>query len=210
MLSIKTFTQILLNLLGLLLDLFFISIPFNLFIFVIDKSIFWFLISIITVILNDSGAYFFGKLFGRHSLIDLSPSKTVEGFIGGLFTSVLVSVAFTSLFKNWGFLISPNSTNFDIFGEYSTPEEFVIRDFAILGFNFTTYPAIVLVVILSTFASLIAPLGGFIASGFKRDIKIKDFSNLIPGHGGIIDRIDCQVVNAVFSYLLLSAFLQRE
>ena len=41
------------------------------------------------------------------------------------------------------------------------------------------------------FASLIAPFGEFFASGFKRAIKVKDFSDIIPSHGGITDRMDC-------------------
>ena len=47
---------------------------------------------------------------------------------------------------------------------------------------------------LGLFASLLAPLGGIFASGFKRAIKIKDFANLIPGHGGVTDRMDCQIL----------------
>ena len=47
--------------------------------------------------------------------------------------------------------------------------------------------------VLSAFASLIAPFGGFFASGFKRGFKIKDFGDSIPGHGGMTDRMDCQV-----------------
>ncbi len=46
---------------------------------------------------------------------------------------------------------------------------------------------------LSLFASVIAPFGGFFASGFKRGFKIKDFGDSIPGHGGMTDRMDCQV-----------------
>lgn len=49
-------------------------------------------------------------------------------------------------------------------------------------------------IFLGIFASLLAPLGGLFASGFKRALKLKDFANLIPGHGGITDRMDCQIL----------------
>lgn len=48
--------------------------------------------------------------------------------------------------------------------------------------------------VMSTFASLVAPFGGFFASGFKRAFNIKDFGDSIPGHGGMTDRMDCQYV----------------
>ncbi|GAA5940087.1 hypothetical protein JCM3775_003276 [Rhodotorula graminis] len=47
-------------------------------------------------------------------------------------------------------------------------------------------------VVLAVFASLVAPFGGFFASGFKRAFNIKDFGDSIPGHGGMTDRMDCQ------------------
>lgn len=47
---------------------------------------------------------------------------------------------------------------------------------------------------MSCFASLVAPFGGFFASGFKRAFDIKDFGDSIPGHGGMTDRMDCQYV----------------
>lgn len=62
---------------------------------------------------------------------------------------------------------------------------------------------------LAIFASAIAPFGGFFASGFKRGFKIKDFGRSIPGHGGMTDRMDCQVVMATFSYIYYHAFTDR-
>lgn len=50
---------------------------------------------------------------------------------------------------------------------------------------------------------MIAPFGGFFASGFKRAIKIKDFGDTIPGHGGMTDRFDCQLLMGTFTYLYL-------
>lgn len=47
---------------------------------------------------------------------------------------------------------------------------------------------------MAIFASLVAPFGGFFASGFKRAFNIKDFGQSIPGHGGMTDRMDCQYV----------------
>ncbi|KAI3440190.1 uncharacterized protein J3R85_003805 [Psidium guajava] len=60
---------------------------------------------------------------------------------------------------------------------------------------------------LGLFASIIAPFGGFFASGFKRAFKIKDFGDSIPGHGGITDRMDCQMVMAVFAYIYHQSFV---
>lgn len=56
---------------------------------------------------------------------------------------------------------------------------------------------------LGIFASLLAPLGGLFASGFKRALKIKDFANVIPGHGGITDRMDCQILMVNFLFIFV-------
>ncbi|KAJ8431674.1 hypothetical protein Cgig2_007496 [Carnegiea gigantea] len=63
---------------------------------------------------------------------------------------------------------------------------------------------------LGLFASIIAPFGGFFASGFKRALKIKDFGDSIPGHGGFTDRMDCQMVMAVFAYIYHQSFVVLE
>lgn len=61
--------------------------------------------------------------------------------------------------------------------------------------------------VLATFASLIAPFGGFFASGLKRSFKIKDFGDSIPGHGGMTDRMDCQFIMGFFAYVYYQAFI---
>jgi phosphatidate cytidylyltransferase len=61
--------------------------------------------------------------------------------------------------------------------------------------------------VLSFMVSFIAPFGGFLASMIKRAYAQKDFGSLFPGHGGFVDRLDCQLVLApmVFLYLSLTA-----
>ena len=54
---------------------------------------------------------------------------------------------------------------------------------------------------------LIAPFGGFFASGLKRTFKIKDFGESIPGHGGITDRMDCQFIMGFFAFMYYQSFI---
>jgi len=60
---------------------------------------------------------------------------------------------------------------------------------------------------MATFASLVAPFGGFFASGLKRTFKIKDFGDLVPGHGGMTDRMDCQFTMGFFAYMYYQSFI---
>lgn len=61
---------------------------------------------------------------------------------------------------------------------------------------------------MACFASLIAPFGGFFASGVKRAFKIKDFGQSIPGHGGMTDRMDCQFLMGLFAYIYYQSFIK--
>ena len=62
------------------------------------------------------------------------------------------------------------------------------------------YPYIIISTII---LSIISQIGDFSASSIKRYAGIKDFSNLIPGHGGMLDRIDSMIFIAPFAYILL-------
>ncbi|ORZ02277.1 phosphatidate cytidylyltransferase [Syncephalastrum racemosum] len=55
--------------------------------------------------------------------------------------------------------------------------------------------------VLATYASLAAPFSGFFASAIKRSANIKDFGSLIPGHGGVTDRMDCQLLMPIFTFV---------
>lgn len=123
------------------------------------------------VLLNfsvDIFAWFFGKNFGRRKLWpSVSPKKTIEGAIGGVFCSAL----FTSIF--W--YLNLNDFNLIL----------------LLGF-----------LILAIFAQL----GDLIQSKIKRTFDIKDSSNLIPGHGGVYDRVDSLLFVAPFFALMMKLY----
>ena len=71
-------------------------------------------------------------------------------------------------------------------------------------------PAQIHAAAIALFAAVIAPFGGFFASGLKRSLKIKDFSDSIPGHGGFADRFDCHIVCSFFVYVYLTQFVYKD
>jgi len=62
--------------------------------------------------------------------------------------------------------------------------------------------------LLSMFASLVCPFGGFLASAIKRAYGVKDFDSIIPGHGGVMDRFDCQFLMALCTYVHYNTFVK--
>jgi phosphatidate cytidylyltransferase len=84
---------------------------------------------------------------------------------------------------------------------------FIPPSWSHLPLSITVEPAQFHVLMFSTFASLVAPFGGFFASGIKRTFKIKDFGDSIPGHGGITDRMDCQFIMGTLTYMYYQGFI---
>ncbi len=101
---------------------------------------------------NDVAQYVWGKLFGKHKIVPkVSPNKTWQGFIGGVFTTTV---------------------------------------FAVLLSSFLTPLSIPMAIVAGLIISIAGFIGDVTISALKRDIGVKDSGSLLPGHGGILDRID--------------------
>lgn len=115
---------------------------------------------------SDSGAYFFGRFFGKHKMIErISPKKTWEGFFGGWLVGFLLSWLLSFLYAS-----SLNPT---------------------------------VNLLLCILAPIFAELGDLCFSSFKRATGKKDFSSFLPGHGGVLDRVDSLLMNFLLFGILI-------
>lgn len=164
----------------------------------IYNGLVWFLLPTSLVIINDISAYLVGITLGRTPLIKLSPKKTLEGFIGGSIATVLFAIGLCETLNRFPYFMCPM-------------EDITLIPFQSLNceveFGHSAATLKIHGLILASFASLVAPFGGFFASGFKRAFKIKDFSNVFESHGGFTDRFDCQIVMGMFTYIYYNTFV---
>jgi len=184
------------------------------------QGLVWFLVPVSMIICCDIMSYVFGFFFGKTPLIKLSPKKTWEGFIGGAFSTVVFGLIMAIVLKHQKFYVCPVESYYEEESNCTLPMAFQKNDYAVprqIAFVWRLFghepiiqmePFIIHCVVLALFASLIAPFGGFFASGFKRAFKIKDFGDIIPGHGGLMDRFDCQLLMGTFVYVYIHSFIR--
>ena len=123
----------------------------------------------------DTGAYFFGKMLGKHKLAPiLSPNKTIEGSIGGIVTAALLGAVFAFALQYF----------------YETT-------------SFFGYNIIILFSLICACGSICSQLGDLTASAIKRFTKTKDYGNIFPGHGGVLDRFDSVLFTAPCVYAVI-------
>ena len=136
------------------------------------KNIIIFFGVLLISISTDIGGYIFGKTIKGPKLTHISPNKTYSGSIGGIFLTLIILILYSNIFsKELNFFYKLYLNNFIYF----------------------------LFIIIS--ASLISQIGDLIISFLKRKAKIKNTGKIIPGHGGILDRIDGMIFTFPFMYI---------
>lgn len=179
------------------------------------EGMIWFFLPVSLVITNDIFAYICGITFGKTQLIKISPKKTVEGFVGAWICTIIFGFGLTNILMRYKYFICPvNDLGANIFtglecvpNPVFTPQLWRLPSWTHIDKTWMIAPMQFHIMAFATFASLIAPFGGFFASGLKRTFKIKDFGDSIPGHGGMTDRMDCQFIMGLFSYMYYHSFI---
>ncbi|OIK15313.1 phosphatidate cytidylyltransferase [Bacillus sp. MUM 13] len=117
------------------------------------NGLYYLFYALFTIWATDSGAYFFGKAMGKRKLWpEISPNKTIEGFVGGIVCALIVAI---------------------LFYFFSDLEHSAVK-----------------LLLISILISVFGQMGDLVQSAYKRHYGVKDSGRLLPGHGGILDRLD--------------------
>ena len=156
------------------------------------ESIVFFILILCICIFSDVGGYVFGKTIGGKKLTKISPNKTISGSLGSFIFSVLPLFLFN--FQNY----------------FDSHFQFYIRTY---NWKFTTEPIEYQTInfeislknmLFCLIVSLSCQLGDLFISYFKRLNKVKDSGTILPGHGGLLDRIDGIIFAIPLSFILIS------
>lgn len=151
-------------------SILFLGLSFNLIIITRNYDINYIIYLLLITTITDTFALISGKLIGSHKLCPkISPKKTVEGLLGGVFMGTFVATAFYNTVISSGV-------------------------------------SLVLVIFLTFALCLVGQLGDLVFSSIKRYYDVKDFSKLIPGHGGILDRFD-SLIFVTLAFIILKGIL---
>ncbi len=139
-----------------------------------SSSLLFFVILITTM--NDTGAYFIGSLFGKHKMNErISPHKTWEGFFGGWIFGAVAGLVFGFTVTFLGYPMLPT---------LDAPHWYWMASLALV-------------------LPLISDLGDLAFSMIKRNFGIKDYGNILRGHGGIVDRVGSDMFTCLFTAVAL-------
>ena len=128
--------------------------------------------------LGDSGAYFVGTFFGKKKLCpEISPKKTVEGAVGGVITVGIVFAVYAFFYH-------------------------MVQGYR--GYEFEVN--YIYLILMGCICGVLGIIGDLSASLIKRQCDIKDFGNIMPGHGGLMDRFDSVLFVAPFMLFVLTHF----
>jgi len=146
-----------------------------------EHGIFYIVFTLVSTWISDAGAYFAGTFLGKHKLCpDISPKKTWEGFFGGVIAAGVFALLLGFGYEGWDIIFT---------GE----QHFVVNK--------------LMLVIIALISAPIGVMGDLTASLLKRKCGVKDFGNILPGHGGILDRFDSVLFVAPFIYLSFQLFI---
>ena len=143
----------------------FLSLGFALLMTLREFNIYYLIIILLITITSDTFALVTGSLIGKNKFCpEISPNKTVEGFVGGLVFCLIICVpTYITIFNYEG--------------------------------------SILLLILLIAMLSVISTIGDLVFSAIKRNFKIKDYGKIMPGHGGVMDRMDS------FIFVLLALYI---
>ena len=162
----------------LILSFFYVTIFAGVTYYFIYIDNIYFVYILLICAFSDIGGYVFGKIFKGKKLTDISPNKTISGSLGSLLFSLVPYFLFKVVF---------------IYSE--------IEFFAFVSNNLSN-------ILICIYLSLICQMGDLFISYFKRLADVKDTGKILPGHGGLLDRIDGIIFAipalAILGYLLNS------
>ena len=125
----------------------------------------FFIFLILICVFTDVGGYLFGKIFKGPKLTKISPNKTYSGMAGSFIVALIVGFTLNS------YIVLPSD---------------ILEKFSLIFLKNQETKLFSLIIVIS----LVSQLGDLIISYFKRIAKIKDTGKILPGHGGLLDRID--------------------